>query len=121
MDLVLVYAYLDETFASGLGDSLAGRGIEVAEPLSLWPGHRLLQRVDARLCGVRYALVIVSADFLKFSWSQKELDGLTTRSKVVSILHGVDEDDVRQHSPRLAVAAIPSGMTEHLVRLVRGQ
>jgi hypothetical protein len=68
MDLILVYAYHDESFASGLAESLASRGIEIAAPLSLWPGQRLLQRIDARLSSVRYALVIVSAEFLKCSW-----------------------------------------------------
>ena len=42
MDLFLVYAYRDEDYASGLEDTLAGRGLVVGEPVSLWSGQRLL-------------------------------------------------------------------------------
>jgi hypothetical protein len=42
MDLLLAYAYQDEEYASGLEDDLAGRGLVIGGPLSLWPGQRLL-------------------------------------------------------------------------------
>ena len=79
MDLFLVHAYLDQEYASGLEDTLSGRGLVVGEPLSLWPGQRLLPPIDQRLHESRSAIVIVSQEFLKFSYSRKELDGLTTR------------------------------------------
>src|SRR4051794_17100950 len=60
MDLFLAYAYHDEEYASGLEDSLAGRGLVVGEPLSLWPGQRLLPQIDLRLHESRAAIVIVS-------------------------------------------------------------
>jgi hypothetical protein len=119
MDLFLAYAYHDEEYASGLEDTLAGRGLVVGEPLSLWPGQRLLPQIDLRLHESRAAIVIVSRAFLKYWWPRKELDGLTTRRKVISVLSDVGEEDVANHSPRLAVAAYPGSHAERLVHLLR--
>jgi hypothetical protein len=119
MDIFLAYAYHDEDYASGLEDALAGRGLVVGEPLSLWPGQRLLPRIDLRLHESRAAIVIVSHAFLAFSWPRKELDGLTTRRKVIAVLSDVDEEDVADHSPRLAVTAFPGSHAERLVHLLR--
>src|SRR3954454_23931584 len=105
MDLFLASAYPDEDNASGLEDMLSGRGLVVGEPLSLWPGQRLLPPIDQRLHESLAAIVIVSKEFLKFSYSRKELDGLAGRTKVISILSDVGEAVVSKHSPRLAVAA----------------
>lgn len=117
MDLFLAYCYLDGPCANGLGDSLSGRGLVVGDPLPLWPGQRLLPRLDQRLIEARFALVVVSVDFLKLSYARKELDGLTNRRRVLTVLAGVGERDVAEHSPRLAVAALP--WSENLVRLIR--
>jgi hypothetical protein len=119
MDLFLAYAYQDEDYASGLEDSLSGRGLVIGEPLSLWPGQRLLPQIDQRLREARAAVVVVSREFLAFMWPRKELDGLATRSKVISILTDVGEADVAKHSPRLAVAVFPGSQSERLVRLLR--
>ena len=58
----------------------------MGEPLSLWPGQRLLPPIDQRLREARAAIVVVSKELLKFSYSRKELDGLTTRRKVIAVL-----------------------------------
>src|SRR4051794_8226520 len=119
MDLFLVHAYLDHEFASGLEDTLAARGLVVGEPLSLWPGQRLLPPIDQRLHEARAAIVIVSREFLKYSYTRKELDGLTIRRQVIAILSDVGEAVVLRHSPRLAVAAFSGAFSERLVRLLR--
>jgi TIR domain-containing protein len=121
-DLFLVHHHQDQDFAKGLADSLAGRGLTLWRPAEVWPpGVRLLKIVDGGLSEARYALVVVSGDFLKVSWPRKELDGLTTRRNVVALLHGVEERDVAVHSRRLAIAAISGSMMEHLVRLLRNE
>ncbi len=61
----------------------------------------------------------VPKEFLKFSYSRKELDGLTTRGKVITILSDVGEAVVSKHSPRLAVAAFSGAFSDRLVRLLR--
>jgi hypothetical protein len=118
-DLFLAFAYPDESFARSLADGLAGRGLSLGDPLSLWPGMRLLSRLDSGLHDARYAVLVVSGPFLGFSWSAKVLDAVASRREVVSPLHGVGEEAVRPHSRSLAVNAIPSSMTENLVQLVR--
>ena len=92
-------------------------GLTLGQPLALWPGQRLLQTIDLRLPESRFALVIVSREFLKFSHPRKELDGLTIRRKVVTLLAGVTETVVAAHSPRLAVAAMPGSLDGELARL----
>ena len=119
MDLFLVHAYEDADYASGLEDTLAGRGLVVGESISLWPGQRLLPQIDQGLHDARHAVVVVSKAFLGFSWSRKELDGLTTRLRVVALLHDLGKAEVARHSPRLAVAAFPGSLSERLVRLLR--
>jgi hypothetical protein len=119
MDLFLAYAYHDEDYASGLEEILAGRGLVVGEPLSLWPGQRHLPPIDLRLRESRAAIVIVSRAFLKYAWPRKELDGLTIRRKVIAILSDVGEMGVADHSPRFAVAAFPGSHADRLVHLIR--
>src|SRR3954463_4600413 len=118
MDLFLVHAYQDQEYASGLEDTLSGRGLVVGEPLSLWPGQRLLPLIDQRLHESRSSIVIVSKEFLKLSFSRKALLGITPRRKVIAILSDVGEEVVSRHSPRLAVAAISGSMSDGLVRLL---
>src|SRR4051794_20915435 len=117
MDLFLVFAYQDLAFAEGLAETFQRSGLEVGPALSLWPGMRLLALVDQGLVSSRHAVVVVSHEFLKFSYPRKDLDGLTTRRRVVSLLRGVDEERVRDHSSRLAVACYPETMSERLPRL----
>src|SRR5688572_8919812 len=50
---------------------------------------------------------------------RKELDGLTTRSKVIAILSDVGEAAVSRHFSGLAVAAFSGSLSERLVRLLR--
>src|SRR5689334_22099721 len=86
MDLFLAYTYPDADYASDLEDRLAGRGLVVGEPLTLWAGQRLLPSIDQRLHEARAALVVISKAFLASGFPTEELDGLTTRGQVVSIL-----------------------------------
>ena len=62
--------------------------------------------------------MVVSREFLKFSWSRKELDGLTTRSKVVAILSDIIESDVADTPPG-SPSRLSRAPWERLVRLIR--
>src|SRR4051794_38001690 len=118
MDLFLAYACQDEDYASGLADALAERGLEIGEPLPLWQGQRLLPLLDRRLRDTRAAVVVVSREFLTFWWARKDLDGLAARRRVYPVLSDVVEADVADHSPKLAVAALPGSLSDRLVRLI---
>src|SRR3954452_1416464 len=112
MHFLFACVYHDEEYASGLEDTLAGRGLVVGEPLSVWPGQRLLPPIDLRLDESRAAIVIVSRGVLAFWWPRKELDGLTTRRQIIAVLSDVGEEDAADHSPRLAVAAFSGSHAE---------
>jgi hypothetical protein len=118
VDVFLAYCYVDDPLAVDLTDSLSRQGLDVGDPLSLWPGQHWLPQIDQGLVHARFAVVLVSQDFLRLSLPQKELDGLANRRRVLSVLAGVGELEVSRHSPRLAVAALP--WSERLVRLIRG-
>jgi hypothetical protein len=118
LDAFLVHHFDDAVAARELSGTLAGRGFEVGHPLELWPQMRLLTRIDDGLIDHRFAVVIVSREFLQLGFQAKELDGLTRRRRVLCLLHGVGERDVASESPRLAVSAIPGGMAGRLVRLL---
>lgn len=118
-DLFIVSAAQDEPFVKGLIETLSVRGLKVGDPISLQPPMRILPCVDSALVRCRYALVVISTDFLQLNHGRKELDGLAGRSRVVSLLLDASERDVAAHSPKLAVSAIPGSMLEHLVRKLR--
>ncbi len=120
-DVFLVYEYHDEVEAAEIGRRLAARGLDVGPPVSLWTEMRVLPRVDLGLSSCRRCLVLVSAHFLKLNLPPRELDGLSSRRNVVSLLHGVAEEDVAEHSRRLAVSAIPGTMIEQLVKILRSR
>lgn len=116
MDLFLAYALCNENYASILKVSLSAKRLQIGSPLQLLPGQRLLPQLDPRLSESRFALVVLTVEFLGLGFSRNELDRLTRRSKVLSILAGVTEREIAGHSPRLAVAALPS--SANLSRLI---
>ena len=118
-DLFLVYAYEDESLALRLRGTLADRGLELADSVSLWPSDRILKLIGQGLSGARHAIVLITDDFLRRSYSGFVLDAIATRPQVISLLCGVVEDDVARHSSKLAVAAIPGCYHEGIVPLVR--
>lgn len=78
----------------------------------------------------RGGIVVISPDFLKKEWPQKELDGLTAREVdghkvILPVWHNVDAETVRRHSPLLAdlwasrSAKGVEGVVEDLMNVVR--
>jgi hypothetical protein len=118
-DLVIVSAVPDEPFVNGLTCTLSLHGLKLGAPVSLHAPMRLLPCVDSELAECRFALVVISFDFLALKYERKELDGLASRSRVVSLLRDASEREVALHSPKLAVSAIPGSMVAHLVRRLR--
>ena len=67
----------------------------------------LRRSIDRGLARSRYGVVVISPDFLKKDWPQKELDGLVAREVagrkvILPVWHNVDVKTLRQYSPLLA-------------------
>jgi hypothetical protein len=118
-DLFLIYTYHDASRADDLAGTFASRGLELAAPAALWPGERILKRIDRGRAEARFAVIIVTDEFLRWAWTGLELDALAERDDVISIMCDSDEGDVTRRSKKLAVASIPGCFAEGVVRLVR--
>src|SRR5262245_51490480 len=93
-DVCISHALEDkETIARPLARALSKAGINVSyDESKLTLGDSLRRSVDPGLAESRYDLVILSPDFFAKGWTQRELDGLTTREigsgkVILPILH----------------------------------
>lgn len=108
-DVFISHASEDkEAFVRPLAKALQRKGLRVwFDEFSLGVGDSLRRSIDSGLARSRYGVVVISPDFLKKEWPQKELDGLTAREVdgckvVLPVWHNVDAETVRRHSPLLA-------------------
>jgi hypothetical protein len=70
-------------------------------------GDSLRRSIDHGLAKSRYGIVVVSPNFLKKDWTQRELDGLVAREVngvkvILPVWHNIGADGVRSYSPTLA-------------------
>lgn len=70
-------------------------------------GDNLRRKIDEGLSQSRYAVVILSPNFLKKEWPQKELDALVSREDgkeniILTILHNITYEDIKKYSPLLS-------------------
>lgn len=96
-----------EDFVRPLAERLRARGLKVwfAEH-TLRIGDSLRRSIDRGLAESRFGIVVISPDFLRKEWPQRELDGLVAREiggekVILPIWHDVTEEIVRQYSPPL--------------------
>ena len=108
-DVFICHASEDkDNFVRPLALKLQGRGIRVwFDELTLKIGDSIRKSIDHGLAMSRYGIVVISPDFLKKDWPQRELDGLVSkevngRKVVLPVWHNVDAAVVRRHSPLLA-------------------
>jgi WD40 repeat protein len=108
-DVYIVHASEDKNgFVQQLVQSLREHGLKVwydEEILRL--GDPLRKSIDIGLRNSRFGVVVISPDFFKKAWAQRELDGLIAlendgRKRVLPIWHEIDERQVRCFSPTLA-------------------
>ena len=91
-----------------LAEELSFKGVNVwYDELTLTVGSSLRRSIEKGLIDSRHGIVILSPDFFKKEWPQKELDGLNAledgvRTVVLPIWHKVNKADVLQYSPILA-------------------
>ena len=108
-DVFISHASEDkEAFVRPLAVALQKKDIRVwFDEFTLTVGDSLRRSIDRGLAGSRYGIVVLSPDFLKKDWPQKELDGLITREVdgrkvILPVWHNMDAKTLQQYSPLLA-------------------
>lgn len=132
-DVFVSYAHDDKPTASLLADEL--RTLDVSawfDETELTIGMGLRRSIDHGLAHSRFGVVLMSHDFFRKEWPQRELDGLVAlqvggRQRVLPVWHGLSHDDMLRYSPTLAdtIAARTSDSTikeiaAEIARVVRG-
>ena len=108
-DVFISHASEDKVqVASPLAAYLESRGFRVwLDEFELTVGDSLRRSIDHGLSASRFGLVILSPDFLRKVWSNRELDGLVAREDgnqkvILPIWHNLSKEDVLAYSPTLA-------------------
>lgn len=131
-DLFISHASEDkEEFVRELADRLTEKGLDVwYDEFTLKMGDSLRRSIDKGLAESDFGVIVLSSDFFKKEWPQKELDGLVARETVdtkviLPIWHKVSKDDVMKFSPTLAdrkAACSEEGMDkviEYILKVVK--
>jgi replicative DNA helicase len=108
-DLFISHASEDkDSVVRPLAQLLRDSGLRVwLDETEIKLGDSLRRSIDHGLSKSRYGLVILSPDFLKKEWPQKELDGLVAREDgrekvILPVWHNVTREEVTNFSPPLA-------------------
>lgn len=108
-DVFISHASEDkDSFVRPLAQRLQNRGYRVwYDEFSLRLGDSLRRSIDYGLANSKYGIVVISPNFLRKEWPQRELDGLTAREidgkkVILPIWHEVNFDNVVKYSPTLA-------------------
>jgi len=77
------------------------------DEFTLTVGDSLRRSIDRGLAHSRFGIVVISQDFLRKEWPQKELDGLVAREidgvkVILPVWHNIDAATIRSYSPLLA-------------------
>ena len=97
-----------EEFVRPLAISLISRDLKVwYDEFTLTVGDSLRRSINKGLANSRYGIVVISPNFLRKDWPQKELDGLDAlevngRKVILPVWHQIDVIGVRKYSPILA-------------------
>lgn len=112
-----------DSFVRPLANELHRRGLNVwYDEFSLKVGDSLRRSIDHGLTKSCYGIVVLSPNFFRKEWPQKELDGLTAlessvRKVILPIWHEITKDYVLRYSPILAdrIAISSSNGIEYIV------
>jgi hypothetical protein len=97
-----------EEFVRPLVQGLQGAGLKVwFDEFSLKVGDSLRRSIDRGLASSRFGVVVISPDFLRKEWPQRELDGLVSReidgvNVILPVWHRIGAAKIRAYSPTLA-------------------
>ncbi len=107
-DAFIAHASEDkESFVRPLANALSAQVHVWYDEFTLTVGDRLLQKIDEGLSRSRFGIVVLSPNFFRKDWPQKELDGLVARERggtkvILPVWLDVDKDEVAAYSPILA-------------------
>lgn len=111
-DVFISYAHEDrEPFVISLVRSLRVLSMSVwYDEFRLKPGDSLRKAIDAGIKGSRFGVVVLSLNFFRKLWTNRELDGLlavegSRRKVILPIWHNITFHDVRRFSPIVASRA----------------
>jgi replicative DNA helicase len=117
-DIFISHASEDkDVIVRPLAEQLRQRGLRVwMDETEIKLGDSLRRSIDRGLSKSRYGLVVLSPDFLRKEWPQKELDGLVAREDgaekvILPVWHNVTRAEVVSFSPPLGdKLAVPTSM-----------
>jgi hypothetical protein len=122
-DVFISHASEDKDgFVRPLAKRLQEQGLRVwFDEFTLTVGDSLRRSIDLGLANSQHGMVVISPDFLKKEWPQKELDGLVAREVegvkvILPVWHNIGAADIRAYSPTLAdrVAVSSSRGLDHV-------
>ena len=127
-DVFISHASEDkDIFVRKLADEL-GKSLRVwYDEFTLKVGDSLRRSIDKGLARSRYGVVVLSHNFFRKEWPQKELDGLVTmerdgRKVILPIWLDVDAVEIMRYSPLLAdrvAAKVSDGLKQVVAELLR--
>lgn len=132
-DVFICHASEDkDDFVRPLAERLRAFHLDVwYDEFTLTIGASLREAIDRGLAHSRFGIVVLSANFFRKSWPQRELNGLVARQTaehhdiILPIWHGIGRDEILRYSPTLAdTFAVPSelgldAVVEALLRKLR--
>jgi hypothetical protein len=128
-DVFISYASEDrDTVARPLAEALEAKGLKVwFDKFVLTVGDNLRRSIDEGLAASRYGIVILSPNFFKKEWPQRELDGLGSREEsgakvILPVWHEISADEIKKYSPMLAnrlAASSDRGLDEVVTALLQ--
>lgn len=108
-DIFISHASEDKSdIAEPLAQHLKKLGLKVwLDKFELTVGDSLRRSIDQGLAQSRFGVVVLSHNFFKKEWPQRELDGLAARDDgkekvLLPIWHNITSDEVTRFSPMLA-------------------
>jgi TIR domain len=123
-DVFVCHASEDkDDFVRPLAHGLEEKGLKVwFDEFTLRVGDSLRRSIDDGLSRSRFGMVVISPDFLRKEWPQRELDGLVARETggvkvILPVWHNVTADLIRAYSPTLAdkVAVSSARGLDHVI------
>jgi hypothetical protein len=118
-----------DDFVRPLVHGLSARGLKVwFDEFTLTVGDSLRRSIDRGLASSRFGIVVISQNFLRKEWPQRELDGLVAREiggvkVILPVWYNVDAATIRAYSPPLAdrlAASSDKGLDNVIEELMRG-